>query len=82
VRDAFRRWLGEQGYTERTQATQWAQASRMEKLYGDLDAAFDSDRFASIRRDLARVLDPLWLQLSMYYRLYARSYRFVCNTAT
>jgi hypothetical protein len=52
VRDAFRCWLGEKGHTERTQATQWAQASRMEKLYCDLDAAFDSDRFARIRREL------------------------------
>jgi hypothetical protein len=52
VREEFKQWLGRQSYTAKTLATQWAQASRLEKHYGDLDAAYDADRLSKIRTEL------------------------------
>lgn len=51
VREAFRQWLNLEGYTERTRVTQWTQANRLEKDYGDLDAAFDRDGLEEIRAE-------------------------------
>ena len=52
MRDAFRRWLDQQDYTNKTKSTQWTDASRLERHYGDLDAAYDADRFAAILAEL------------------------------
>jgi 5-methylcytosine-specific restriction protein B len=52
VREAYRQWLAGQSYGDKTQSTQWSQANRIEKNYGDLDAAYDADRFAAIRGSL------------------------------
>ena len=52
MREAFRQWLDRQGYTDKTQSTQRAQANRLEKHYGDLDVAYDADRFSGINSEL------------------------------
>jgi len=52
VREAFRAWLKNEGYSENTISTQSTQAARIEGSYGDLDAAYDLDNFASIEKSL------------------------------
>lgn len=52
MRPAFREWLERQPYTDRTRATQLTQANRLEGAFGDLDAAYDQDKLASIRSAL------------------------------
>lgn len=52
VRETYREWLGSQSFSGNTKSTQWSQANRIEKAYGDLDAAFDADRFSAIRGSL------------------------------
>ena len=52
MREAFNQWLGQQCYTDKTQTTQLAQAKRLEKNYGDLDLAYDADRFSKTRAEL------------------------------
>ena len=51
-REAFREWLNQQSFSQNTKSTQWSQVNRIAKTYGDLDAAYDADRFASIRATL------------------------------
>lgn len=52
MREAFREWLRQRYPNVKTQTTQWAQAQRIEREYGDLDQAYDADRFAAIRQSL------------------------------
>lgn len=51
-REAFREWLNQQSFSQNTKSTQWSQVNRIEKIYGDLDAAYDADRFAALRATL------------------------------
>ncbi len=52
MREAFREWLRQRYPNANTQATQWTQARRIEGQYGNLDQAYDEDRFAAIKRSL------------------------------
>lgn len=52
VREVFKQWLARQGLKASTQSTQWAHASRIEKHYGDLDSAYDTDKFKAVRAAL------------------------------
>src|SRR5688500_9871450 len=52
VREAYKQWLHGQPFSGNTKSTQWSHANRIEKYYGDLDAAYDADRFAAIRSEL------------------------------
>jgi 5-methylcytosine-specific restriction protein B len=52
VREAFRTWLQGLQVLQSTRDTQWSDAARLERLYGDLDALFDADRFASLKQEL------------------------------
>lgn len=49
---AFRLWMTEQGQASSSVATRMSDARRVEKLYGDLDVAFDDDGLASILTEL------------------------------
>jgi 5-methylcytosine-specific restriction enzyme B len=51
--DGFRSWMQAQGQAPNTVSTRLADARRVEKHYGDLDAAFEHDGFAAILADLA-----------------------------
>lgn len=53
MREAFREWLRRRYPNSNTQATQLTQARRIEGQYGDLDQAYDADRFAALRQSLA-----------------------------
>jgi 5-methylcytosine-specific restriction protein B len=53
VREAFRDWLKAQPFKPATVSTKWADTSRIEKHYGDLDAAYDADGFQTILKQLA-----------------------------
>ncbi len=48
MRDGFRGWLESQPIKPRTQNTLFSDAKRVESAYGDLDAAYQNDRFVSI----------------------------------
>lgn len=48
----FRKWLEGKGQAPNTVSTRIADAKRVERHYGDLDAAFEKDRFATILEDL------------------------------
>lgn len=52
MRGEYREWLRSRYPNAKTQTTQWAQAQRIEKLYGDLDQAYDTDKFEQIRASL------------------------------
>ena len=52
MREAFKQWLDSQPFSDNTKSKQWSQANRIEKYYGDLDAAFDADHFATLRGSL------------------------------
>lgn len=52
MREAFRTWLQGLQVLQSTRDTQWGDAARLERLYGDLDALFDADRFASLKQEL------------------------------
>lgn len=52
MRAAFGEWLRANYPNANTQNTQLSQASRLETYYGDLDEAYDADRFAAIRGSL------------------------------
>ncbi|KQY75349.1 AAA family ATPase [Brevundimonas sp. Root1423] len=52
MREAFREWLGQRGFTAKTQSVQWSQGNRLEAAFGDLDAAYDQDALATIRTTL------------------------------
>lgn len=51
-REAFRNWLATTVDAARTRAAYWTDLSRLEKLYGDLDAAYNLDALESIRATL------------------------------
>ena len=53
MREAFRDWLKAQPFKPATVSTKWADTSRIEKLYGDLDASYDADGFQGILKQLA-----------------------------
>lgn len=53
VRNAYREWLASNYENPRTRATQLSQITRIEGNYGDLDEAYDADRFAQIRKALS-----------------------------
>lgn len=48
MRGNYREWLTEHGYAPNTVNTQVSQANVIERAYGDLDAAYDADRFGAI----------------------------------
>ena len=52
VREEFRRWLEAEPLSSATRTTQWSHALRIERDYGDLDAAYNADRLASLRSSL------------------------------
>jgi hypothetical protein len=52
LRGEYREWLRTRYPNHKTQTTQWAQAQRIEKYFGDLDEAYDKDKFAAIRASL------------------------------
>ena len=52
MRGGYRDWLATQGYAQNTQSTQLSQANRLESFYGDLDALYEQDRFATLRKQL------------------------------
>ena len=52
MREAFREWLGQRGFTAKTQSVQWSQGNRLQAAFGDLDAAYDLDALAAIRTTL------------------------------
>lgn len=49
---AFGEWLSRRGLDKKTVATQLSQAARLVRHFGDLDKAFDLDRFERIRSTL------------------------------
>ena len=52
VREEFRRWLEAEPLSSATRTTQWSHALRIKRNYGDLDAAYNADRLASLRSSL------------------------------
>jgi hypothetical protein len=53
VEKGFRVWLQGQGFDRNTVSTQMSHVARLERHFGDLDAAFDTDGFERIRNALA-----------------------------
>lgn len=51
--DDFKAWLAAQGQASASISTRLSDARRVESLYGDLDQAFEDDRFDAILADLA-----------------------------
>jgi hypothetical protein len=49
----FRSWLQSQGFDRNTVSTQLSHVARLERHFGDLDAAFDADGFERLRTTLA-----------------------------
>jgi len=52
MREAFREWLGQRGFTAQIQSVQWSQGKRLQAAFGDLDAAYDLEALAAIRTTL------------------------------
>lgn len=48
MREAFQAWIGQQPYRASTKNTIWYDAGRIERSYGDLDEAYDRDKFAAL----------------------------------
>jgi endonuclease len=53
MKDAYRVWLVEQGYTEKTIATRISDAQRVERLYGDLDDLIQKGGYDSLIGELS-----------------------------
>lgn len=52
MRNEYVTWLSQNGYRQRTQATQTTQLKRIEKAYGDLEKAYEDRSLAQIESEL------------------------------
>lgn len=53
MKQEFREWMEGRGFDPKTVSTQMSQFARLERYFGNLDKAFDEDRFEAIRSRLA-----------------------------